>query len=171
LHRYFDFVGELSAGLYGHSNPQIHNSITSTLKNSGVNLGATTQEETRFAELICDRFPAIEQLRFCNSGTEANLYAIAVARHVTSKRKVVVFEGGYHGGVLSFGHGIASSNVDINDWKLGQYNDVEGTMELLQNQTDVAAVIVEGMQGAGGCIPATEEFLKAIQTTAAKVYI
>lgn len=126
-------------------------------------------EETALADTICERFPAIEQLRFCNSGTEANLYALSIARHVTGKRKIVVFEGGYHGGVMTFGHGVAPSNVDLPDWIVGQYNDIEGTKSLLRNNLDVAAVLVEGMQGAGGCIPATIEFLMAIQSTAAEV--
>lgn len=82
---------------------------------------------------------------------------------------MVVFDGGYHGGVLTFGHGIAPANVDRADWIVGVYNDVEGVQKLLQSSSDIAAVIVEGMQGAGGCIPATMEFLLAIQTTAAKV--
>ncbi|KAH8891140.1 acetylornithine aminotransferase [Thozetella sp. PMI_491] len=167
-HEYVDFVGELTAGLYGHSNPILQKTLLSTYENTGVNLGATTVEEMRFAELICRRFPGLEQLRFCNSGTEANLYALSIARHLTGKRKVIAFDGGYHGGVLSFGHGIAGNTVDQADWVLGTYNHVEEVKELLETTPGVAAVIVEAMQGAGGCIPATVDFLKTIQDTAAK---
>ncbi|KAH8646243.1 pyridoxal phosphate-dependent transferase [Xylariales sp. PMI_506] len=165
---YIDLVGELTAGLYGHSHPLLKQTLLSTYENVGVNLGATSLEEVRYAELLCTRFPSVQQLRFCNSGTEANLYALSIAKHVTKKRKVICFAGGYHGGVLSFGHGVAPNTIDKDDWVLGTYNDVAGTVSLIENTPDVAAVIVEAMQGAGGCIPATLKFLQAIQSSAAK---
>lgn len=121
------------------------------------------------AELICQRFQSIEKVRFCNSGTEANLYALSIARHMTGKRKIIAFRGGYHGGVLSFGHGIAKNTVDKDDWVLGTYNDVEGVKTLIRSTPEAAAVIVEAMQGAGGCIPGSHEFLTAIQETAKEV--
>ncbi|RDW80410.1 hypothetical protein BP5796_05108 [Coleophoma crateriformis] len=165
-HQYLDLVGELTAGLYGHSNPRLREVIVSTFDNVGMNLGGTTQEESRLAGLLCERFPNIQQLRFCNSGTEANIYALSIARHITGRRKIIVFEGGYHGGVLSFGHGIGANNVDQDDWVLGTYNDVESATALIKNTPGVAAVVVEAMQGAGGCIPATLEFLHGIQAAA-----
>ncbi|KAL5332952.1 pyridoxal phosphate-dependent transferase [Aspergillus crustosus] len=166
-HEYLDCIGDMTAGLYGHSEPLIAQTITSTLTNIGMNLGATTIAEARLAEAICQRFVSIEQLRFCNSGTEANLYALSVARLATGRPKVIVFEGGYHGGVLSFANGIALNNVDKADWIVGRYNDVGHVKELISNNKDVAAaVLVEGMQGAGGCIPGTPEFLHAVQQAA-----
>ena len=159
-------MGEFTAGLYGHSNPILKQVILSTYENVGVNLGATTLQEARLAETLCQRFHSIEKIRFCNSGTEANLYALSIARHVTGKRKVIAFRGGYHGGVFSFSNGVAKNNVDRDDWILGTYNDVEGVKSLIRDSADVAAVIVEAMQGAGGCIPATLEFLKAVQESA-----
>lgn len=169
--RYIDFVGEFTAGLYGHSNPTLKQTILSTYENVGVSLGATTIQEARLAEMLCQRFHSVEHLRFCNSGTEANLYALSIARNVTGKRKVIAFSGGYHGGVLSFNHGIARNNVDRDDWILGTYNDVEGVKNLIRDSSDVAAVIVEAMQGAGGCIPATLEFLEAVQESTRKVFL
>ncbi|KAL3445039.1 pyridoxal phosphate-dependent transferase [Aspergillus insuetus] len=166
-HEYLDLVGEMTAGVYGHSHPVIAETIVSTVNNIGMNLGATTFAEARFAKAVCDRFVSIEQLRFCNSGTEANLYALSVARQATGRFKVIVFEGAYHGGVLTFVHGVASNTVDRNDWIIGQYNDVEGTKRLIAESKDIAAaVLLEGMQGAGGCIPATAEFLHAVQEAA-----
>jgi glutamate-1-semialdehyde 2,1-aminomutase len=136
----------------------------------GLNLGAHTLAEVRLASLLCQRFPAIEQIRFCNSGTEANLYALSVARMTTGKQKVVVFEGGYHGGLLSFGHGISGNVVDRDDWLLTPYHDGNALEALLDNHADeVAAIIVEPMQGAGGCLPATQEFLRKTQSLAATV--
>ncbi|KAJ5168234.1 pyridoxal phosphate-dependent transferase [Penicillium canariense] len=166
-HEYLDLIGEMTAGLCGHSNPLIQETILSTIHKTGLNLGATTAIESQFAQEICRRFPSIERVRFCNSGTEANLYALSVARQATGLSKVIVFSGGYHGGVLMFVHGVASNTVDQDDWIVGNYNDVEGVRKLIsENKGKAAAVLVEGMQGAGGCIPGNPAFLHAIQTTA-----
>ncbi|KAH7322500.1 acetylornithine aminotransferase [Stachybotrys elegans] len=165
---YLDLVGELTAGLYGHNNPILQKAVISTYQDVGVNLGATTMQEARFAEAICQRFPSVEQLRFCNSGTEANIYALGLAKHITGKRKIVTFKGAYHGGVLSFVHGVGKNNVDPDDWIIADYNDSEGLTKLMGETDNVAAVIVEAMQGAGGCIPATREFLETVQWTAKK---
>jgi glutamate-1-semialdehyde 2,1-aminomutase len=167
---YLDLVGEFTAGLYGHSNALLKQTVASTYEDVGISFGASTKQEVDLARLICERLPSIEQLRFCNSGTEANLYVLAVARQATQKRRIIAFKGAYHGGVLSFGHGgVAASTVDRGDWVLGTYNDVAGARKLIAESPDVAAVIVEAMQGAGGCIPGTVEFLRAIQTTAKQV--
>lgn len=88
---------------------------------------------------------------------------------MSGRRKIIVFEGAYHGSVLGFGHGVAKNNIDPSDWILCQYNDTENFKSLIRNTPDVAAVIVEAMQGAGGCIPATVEFLQTIQETANEV--
>ncbi|PLB55872.1 putative glutamate-1-semialdehyde 2,1-aminomutase [Aspergillus steynii IBT 23096] len=166
-HEYLDFLSEMTAGLYGHSHPKIREAVISTTNEVGLNLGASTGAEVRLAKTICDRIASVEQVRFCNSGTEANLYALSVARQVTGRSKVIVFEGGYHGGVLYFGHGIAANNVDKEDWILGQFNDVEGAKQLIaQHKEDAAAVLVEPMQGSGGCIPGTAEFLHSVQDAA-----
>lgn len=154
----------MTAGLCGHSNSMIRDVILSTTFTRGVSLGATTDLETQFAEKIRDRFPSMELLRFCNSGTEANLYALSIARRATGLSKVIVFTGGYHGGVLSFVHGVAENNVNQDDWVIGTYNDVEGVKKLISDNKGIAAaVLVEGMQGAGGCIPGAASFLHAIQ--------
>lgn len=157
----------MTAGLYGHSHPKIREAIILTTNEVGLNLGASTVAEARLAKTICHRIPSIEQLRFCNSGTEANLYALSVAREVTGRSKVIVFEGGYHGGLLYFGHGIAANTVDKQDWVLGRYNDTEAAKQLIaQHREEAAAVLVEPMQGSGGCIPGTAEFLHALQDAA-----
>jgi len=168
VYRYTDFVGELTAGLYGHSHPVIRETLINTITEVGMNLGATTAQEAKFAALICSRFN-LERIRFCNSGTEANLHALAGARRFTGKRKVVVFTGGYHGAVLSFGSGSAPNNVDQDDWVVARYNDVRSARQAIEGTEGVAAVLVEGMQGSGGCIPGTKDFLMAIQESAKKV--
>ncbi|KAL7944791.1 pyridoxal phosphate-dependent transferase [Trichoderma barbatum] len=164
---YTDFTGEFTAALYGHSNPVILDAVSNVLQNVGMNIGATTSQEQLFARELCQRF-ALERVRFTNSGTEANLHALAAARDFTNKRKVVVFNRGYHGGVLGFKDGKpAPNNVDPNDWIVVKYNDVDAATKAIHSE-GVAAVLVEGMQGNGGCILGTPEFLTGIQDAAAK---
>lgn len=166
--RYTDLVGELTAGLYGHSHPVIQKSLMDTITNVGLNLGSTIATEAAHARLICTRFH-IDKVRFTNSGTEANLHALAGARKFTGKRKVVVFTGGYHGSVFGFGAGVQENNVDQEDWILAKYNDVEGVKTLIEGRHDIAAVLVEGMQGTGGCIVGKKDFLMQIEKSSKKV--
>lgn len=162
-HQYTDFVGELSAGLYGHSHPVIREAILSTFDNVGLNLGSTIAQEHKHAALLCERF-GLERVRFTNSGTEANLHALNAAKASTGRARVAVFSGGYHGAVLSFGDGkVAPNNVDKESWVIAKYNDVESAKTVIEGTSDLAAVLVEGMQGASGCISGTKEFLHQIQ--------
>ncbi|PHH77347.1 hypothetical protein CDD82_3551 [Ophiocordyceps australis] len=143
-----DLTGEFSAGLFGHSHPVIHHAVQNVLDKVGLNVSACTLHEHLLASEMCQRF-ALQKVRFANSGTEANLYALAAARHFTRKRKVVVFSGGYHGGVLNFSQGLAvSSNVDLDDWIVAKYNSVDSAAQAIRRE-GVAAVLVEGMQGVG----------------------
>ncbi|KAK3314318.1 pyridoxal phosphate-dependent transferase [Apodospora peruviana] len=168
-HKYLDLTGELSAGLYGHSHPVIRSTILSTFDNVGVSLGATTAQEQRYAALLCDRFK-LDRVRMTNTGTEANLHALAAARHYTGCRQVVVFAGGYHGAVLSFPsrREPLPNLVDKPDFiVLDSYNDSElAAVQIEDRSGKIAAVLVEGMQGAGGCIPASRHFLHAVQDAA-----
>lgn len=152
----------MTAGIYGHSHPRIQEALTSAIHDIGLNLGATNVHEQRFASLLCARF-GLDRIRFTNSGTEANLHCLAAARKSTGRRKVVVFRGGYHGGVLSFANGVAANNVDPGDWIVVQYNDVAGLERAFETGGEVAAVLVEGMQGAAGFISGSPEFLRAIR--------
>jgi glutamate-1-semialdehyde 2,1-aminomutase len=114
--RYIDLLGEMSAGLFGHSHPEIQAAASRVLAQYGLCLGATTAQEHIYASALCPRF-GFQRVRFTNSGTEANLQALAAPRAFTGRRKVVVFTGGYHGGVLAFSGGVpASNNVDRGDW-------------------------------------------------------
>ena len=92
----------------------------------GISYGGTNDLEHQLAELLCARFPALELVRFTNSGTEANLMALALALHHTGRREVLVFRGGYHGGVLAFGSGEPSPVTVPHAFVLGDYDDVEG---------------------------------------------
>ncbi|POS75022.1 glutamate-1-semialdehyde 2,1-aminomutase [Diaporthe helianthi] len=168
-HKYLDLVGELSAGIYGHSHPVIREAIVSTFDDVGLNLGSTTSQENKYAALICERF-YLERVRFANSGTEANMHAFSAARVFTGKKKIAVFSGGYHGAVFTFGGGkVAQNAVDRDDWVIGKYNDVQSAKAVIEDTPGLAAVVVEAMQGAGGGISGTEEFLFQIQDSAKKV--
>ena len=164
-HAYVDLLGEYTAGLYGHSNKVIRAALDDAL-DGGWNLGGHGVMEARLARLIVDRFPSIELVRFTNSGTEANLLAVATAVAVTGRRKVLVFDGGYHGGVLCFGGGGVPINAP-HHWVLGRYNDVDGATALArQHASDLACILVEPMLGSGGCIPAEHAFLQALRNVA-----
>jgi glutamate-1-semialdehyde 2,1-aminomutase len=161
-HRYIDTVSEQTAGMYGHSNPAIEAAVIEALKH-GIVLGGPTAREAELAELLCDRFPALELVRFTNSGTEANLYALATARGITARPGVLAFEGSYHGGVLSFGGYGSSLNVPF-PYVMAPYNDIERTLALIDaHAAELAAVIMEPMVGSGGCIRATDAFVAAVR--------
>jgi glutamate-1-semialdehyde 2,1-aminomutase len=158
-HVYVDFLGEYTAGLYGHSHPVILDAIRNALSD-GIVLGAPNRYELALAEAICGRIPSIELVRFCNSGTEANLMAISLARAATGRSKIVVFDGGYHGGVFYFVHGASPLNAPF-PFVVGAYNDVGGIEALVDD--DTAAVLVEPLQGSGGVIPGDRAFLQALR--------
>lgn len=161
--RYVDFLGEFTAGLYGHSQRAILDAVRSAL-DRGLSFGGVNDLEPRLGELICARFPSVDLVRFTNSGTEANLMAIALAVAVTERRKILVFRGGYHGGVLTFGETPSPVTVP-HEWVLADYDDVDGTRSLIhEHGPDLAAVLVEPMLGAGGCVPAGQEFLEMLRT-------
>jgi glutamate-1-semialdehyde 2,1-aminomutase len=163
--RYTDFIGEFTAGLYGHSHPVIREAVITAL-DGGINLTGHNLLEAQLARLVSQRFPSLERLRFTNSGTEANLLAIAAAKHFTRREKVLVFKGAYHGGVLTFAAGHSPINVP-HQFVLGTYNDLEGTARLVaEHASDLAAIVVEPMQGAGGCIVARPEFLQGLRQLA-----
>ena len=164
-HEYIDFLGEFTAGIYGHSDPAIRSAIVSALE-SGLVLSGHTLAEAELARLICQRFPSIDLIRFTNSGTEANLTAIAAAMAFTGRRKILVFDGAYHGGVLSFAHGPSPVNVP-HDFAIATYNDIDHTRKLVERHGDsLAAILVEPMLGAGGCIPGDREFLNELRRAA-----
>ncbi|MBX3566541.1 MAG: aminotransferase class III-fold pyridoxal phosphate-dependent enzyme [Rhizobiaceae bacterium] len=161
-HSYVDLVSEYSAGLYGHSDPLIAAALIEAVK-GGVLLGAPNRYEARYAEAIVERFPAIERVRFCNSGTEANIMALSAARAVTGRSKIIAMTEGYHGGVLTFAHGGSELNLPF-PFVFATYNDIAGTEALVrEHAADLAAVILEPMMGGGGCIPASRDFLAMLR--------
>lgn len=161
-HKYTNFVGEFGAGLFGHSDPQITGAINRAVSDGTVLGGPNRYERILAAELV-NRFPALDLVRFTNSGTEANLFAFVTARAVTGRDKVMVFDGGYHGGVFLFHHGGSPINAPF-DYVIAPFNDIEGTLALIeQHAGELACVNIEPMQGGGGCVVADREFLQALR--------
>lgn len=165
-HVYADFLGEYSAGLYGHSHPRILAAVRTALED-GISLGGPNVYEAELADLLTSRFPSVEEVRFTNSGTEANLMALATAQEFTARDKILVFGAGYHGGVLNF-RGHSPLNVPF-PFVVGTFNDIEGTLALIdRHAANLAAVIVEPVIGGGGVIPGSPEFLRALRTATAR---
>lgn len=167
-HEYIDVLGEYTAGIYGHSHPVIRAAIDRAL-DQGWNYAGRNEYEVKFAKLIASRIPSIEQVRFTNSGTEANLMALAGARAFAQRQgrtkttKVMIFDGGYHGGVLSFVGGESAVNVPY-EYVVAPYNDIEQTQALFAEHGDeIFATLVEPMQGSHGCLPGDPGFLAVLR--------
>lgn len=164
---YVDFLGEATAGIYGHRHPAIRAAIEAQLER-GWNFGGHTAGEARLADLLTARFPSLDRVRLCNSGTEANTFAVQTARVATGRPAVMGFAGCYHGGFLTFTAGDNPLNVPI-DTIVAPYNDTERAVALIaEHAHKLAAVIVEPMIGGGGCIPADRAFLAALREESAR---
>lgn len=164
-HTYVDFLGEFTAGLYGHSEPAILRAIQEALS-GGLVLGGPNRYEARLAQLMCERFPAVELVRFCNSGSEATLMCLSLARAATGRAEVMAFNGAYHGGFLSFAGGPSPINAPF-PYVMADYNDAEGARQLIaRHAQSLAAIIVEPLMGSGGCIPGDLEFLRTLREEA-----
>lgn len=165
-HSYLDLLGEYSAGIYGHSHPRILEAARAAL-DGGLNYGAHHEGEVKLAEVVTKRFN-MALVRFTNSGTEANMMALAAARCFTGRARIMPMAGGYHGGTLYFSHGASPVNAPF-DCVMGEYNDVETTRRLIaENSADLAAVILEPMLGGGGGISASPAFLAMLREETAK---
>ncbi len=161
---YLDFLGDYTAGLFGHSEHRALDAVTAALR-TNMSVGGHHPAEEQLARLMCERF-GIDRVRFTNSGTEANLMAITAARLVTAKPKIMVMEHGYHGGVLYYG-------MDPAPWSapyptvMAPFNDLGAVTSLLGRHADeLAALIVEPMMGGAGCIPARPGFLPGLVAAA-----
>ena len=166
-HSYVDFLGEATAGIYGHNHPVIRAAIDDRLA-LGWNLSGATASEAVLAGIVVDRFPSIDRVRFVNSGTEANMFNVQLARIVTGRPAVLGFNGCYHGGLLTFTAQTNPLNVPF-ETVIAPYNDIDATAALIDaNAERLACVIIEPMIGGGGCIAASVEFLAMLRERTAK---
>jgi glutamate-1-semialdehyde 2,1-aminomutase len=167
-HGYADYLGEHTAGLYGHSHPVLQSALHKVV-DDGFVLGGHNLYEAELAAEMCRRFPSLERVRFCNSGTEGNLFAISTARLHTGRSSIMVFHGAYHGGVFYFGQQKSPINAPF-PYIIGHYNDIDSTLALINKHApDLAAVLIEPMMGAAGGIPAEQEFLRAVRSACSRL--
>lgn len=174
--KYIDYVGSWGPLILGHAHPEVIAAVTETISD-GTSFGAPTEREIILAEMIVDRVPSTEMVRLVNSGTEATMSAIRLARGITGRDKIVKFEGGYHGhgdsfliaagsGALTLGKpdspGVTTGTAK--DTLLAKFNDIESVVGLFKKLNDqIACVIVEPVNGNVGCIPPQNNFLKDLR--------
>ena len=164
-HTYANFISEYTAGMFGHSHPVIRKAVERAL-DFGINIGGHTELESKFAAAVTARFKSMQRVRFTNSGTEANLMNVALARVWTKRNKILVFRGGYHGGVLYFRKGGSPVNAPF-EAIVAPYNDLDGTTKLVrENAADLACILLEPMFGSTGCIQAEKPFLEGLRKLA-----
>lgn len=173
---YLDYVLSWGPLILGHAHPDVVEAIRRAAER-GASYGAPTEIETELAEEVLKAYPSMEMIRMVNSGTEATMSALRLARGVTGRNKIVKFEGCYHGhadsllikagsGALTFGvptsPGVPASTAS--NTISAQYNDLEGLREIFQQQgEDIAAVIIEPVAGNMGVVPAELSFLKGLR--------
>src|SRR5258708_1714734 len=166
-HCYVDMLAEFTAGIYGHSDPTVRAAIDAAL-DDGINLSGHNHLAAELARVVCERFPSIDLIRFATSGTEATLMALAAAKAFTGRRKILVFEGGYHGGFLAFPPGGSRVNAP-HAFVIAPYNNIDATLRLIgEAGDDLAAILVEPMLGGGGCVPAEPGFFGMVRTRTKK---
>ena len=174
---YTDYIGSWGPMILGHNHPAIREAVIKASEN-GLSFGCATAKQVEMAEFICERIPHVEMIRMVNSGTEAVMSAIRVARGFTGKDKIIKFAGCYHGHtdamLVSAGSGVMTSGVPdsagvpkgcTQDTMIAVYNDLESVEELLTESKDqVAAVIVEPVGANMGVVPPADGFLQGLRT-------
>jgi glutamate-1-semialdehyde 2,1-aminomutase len=161
-HEYLDYLGDYSVGLAGH-NPEAVRQAVAAVLDDGWSFGTVAAEEAEVARMLCERFESLDLVRFTSSGTEANLVAILLALKWSGREKVLVFDGGYHGGFLSFSRGRPSLNVPV-DAVLCDYNDLDSVRGAFDQWPEqIGCVLVEPMLGSGGRIQSAPGFLAGLR--------
>ncbi|MCH8018721.1 glutamate-1-semialdehyde 2,1-aminomutase [candidate division KSB1 bacterium] len=174
--RYVDYVCSWGPMILGHADPQVMKVVQNAIKNS-TSYGAPTEVEVELANRVVEAVPSIEMVRFVNSGTEATMSALRLARAYTKRDKIIKFEGCYHGhadmllvqagsGVTTLGlpdsPGVPRSAVE--DTLLAQYNNLDSVKQLFETYLDeIAAVIVEPVAGNMGVVPPQSGFLEGLR--------
>lgn len=173
---YIDYIGSWGPHLFGHNAPFIKQAVIDALE-YGSSFGCPTEYEVSMAKLITDMVPSVEMVRMVNSGTEATMSAVRLARGFTKREKIIKFEGCYHGhadfflikagsGALTLGvptsPGVTTGNAA--DTLLARYNDLNSLKSVSDaNKGEVAAIIIEPVVGNMGVVIPTEEFLTGLR--------
>ncbi|MBT8188581.1 MAG: glutamate-1-semialdehyde 2,1-aminomutase [Croceitalea sp.] len=179
--KYIDYISSWGPLILGHANPLILKAVIDKAK-KGTSFGIPTEIETQLAQLAVGMVPNIEKIRFVNSGTEACMSAVRLARGYTGKDKIIKFAGCYHGhsdsfliqagsGAVTFGSpnspGVTQGTAK--DTLLANYNDLEGVKSLVAaNQGEIAAIIIEPVAGNMGCIVPEREFIHGLRQLCTK---
>jgi glutamate-1-semialdehyde 2,1-aminomutase len=173
---YIDFVCSWGPLILGHANDRVVAAIKKAAE-KGTSFGANTEIEVEFAELITSLIPSIELIRMVNSGTEAAMSAVRLARGYTKRKRIIKFDGCYHGHGDSFliraGSGVLTLGIPgspgvtegtAGDTLIASFNDISSVEALIDSQgSDIAAVILEPVMGNAGVIPPDEGFLKELR--------
>jgi len=174
--RFIDYINSWGPMVLGHAYQPVVDAVVEKAK-QGTSFGMPTEIETQIAELAVSMVPNIDKIRFVNSGTEACMSAVRLARGYTGKEKIIKFAGCYHGhsdafliqagsGAVTFGSpnspGVTQGTAK--DTLLARYNDIENVEELMNaNKGEIACVIIEPVAGNMGCIPPKDNFLQHLR--------
>jgi glutamate-1-semialdehyde 2,1-aminomutase len=178
---FIDFVGSWGPMILGHSHPAILDAIYHAAAD-GTSFGAPTEAEIELAALVVEAVPSIDKVRFVNSGTEATMSAVRLARGYTGKRTIIKFDGCYHGHADSFlvkaGSGVLTLGIPgspgvpediVKNTVSIPYNDLEILEKTLDEESlDIACVIVEPVAGNMGCVPPRQDFLAGLRKMTAQ---
>ncbi|MFI1744203.1 glutamate-1-semialdehyde 2,1-aminomutase [Thalassobellus sediminis] len=175
--RLVDYINSWGPMILGHAHKPVVDAVVEKAK-KGTSFGMPTEIETQIAELAVSMVPNIDKIRFVNSGTEACMSAVRLARGFTGKDKIIKFAGCYHGhsdsfliqagsGAVTFGSpnspGVTEGTAK--DTLLARYNDIENVQALIEaNKNEIACIIIEPVAGNMGCIPPKEGFLEALRS-------
>lgn len=171
-----DYINSWGPMILGHAHDPVVNAVTETAK-KGTSFGMPTEIETKIAALAVSMVPNIEKIRFVNSGTEACMSAVRLARGFTGKDKIIKFAGCYHGhsdsfliqagsGAVTFGtpNSPGVTKGTAKDTLLATYNDLDHVAKLIaENQNEIACIIIEPVPGNMGCITPSEGFLEGLR--------
>lgn len=175
-HRLIDYINSWGPMILGHAFEPVVNAVIDKAK-KGTSFGMPTEIETKIAELAVSMVPNIDKIRFVNSGTEACMSAVRLARGYTGKDKIIKFAGCYHGhsdsfliqagsGAVTFGtpNSPGVTEGTAKDTLLARYNDLENVSQLIEvNKNEIACIIIEPVAGNMGCIPPKEGFLEGLR--------
>jgi glutamate-1-semialdehyde 2,1-aminomutase len=175
--RYIDYINSWGPMILGHAFPPVVDAVIEKTK-KGTSFGTPTEIETKIAELAIKMVPNIDMIRFVNSGTEACMSAVRLARGFTGKDKIIKFAGCYHGhsdsfliqagsGAITFGTpsspGVTKGTAK--DTLIAIYNDIENVRQIVEaNPNEIACIIIEPVAGNMGCIPPKNDFLQKLRT-------
>lgn len=174
--KFIDYINSWGPMIFGHAYPPVVEAVIEKVK-LGTSFGTPTALETEIANLAIAMVPNVDKIRFVNSGTEACMSAIRLARGYTNKEKIIKFAGCYHGhsdsfliqagsGAITFGTpnspGVTAGTAK--DTLLAKFNDLENVTQLIEaNKGEIAAIIIEPVAGNMGCIPPKKGFLEGIR--------